>query len=61
MTDATPADLLTEAARRAAALGWRTIAVSRLTRLQRGDATALPPDPATALDARQSRPTRETP
>ncbi|MEU0627707.1 hypothetical protein [Streptomyces sp. NPDC005989] len=40
--------LLTEAARRAAALGWRTITVARLTALRRGDTSALPPDPATA-------------
>lgn len=44
----TPAELLDEAARRAAELGWRTITVRRLTRLRAGDATALPPDPAKA-------------
>lgn len=43
-----PAALLDEAARRAAALGWRTITVRRLIQLRRGDASALPPDPDTA-------------
>ena len=44
----TPAELLQEGVRRARALGWRTITVSRLIRLAAGDKTALPPDPRTA-------------
>lgn len=48
MTASDPNQLLAEAARRAADLGWRTITVARLTRLRLGDASALPPDPQTA-------------
>lgn len=43
-----PGELLYEAARRAAELGWRTITVARLRKLAQGDASALPPGPATA-------------
>jgi hypothetical protein len=42
------AELILEAASRAERLGWRTITLKRLQQLARGDATALPPDPATA-------------
>lgn len=49
----TSEQLLTEGARRAAALGWRTIAVSRLVRLAVGDRTALPPDPVAAPRSRR--------
>jgi hypothetical protein len=48
MTERTPADRVLEATRRARALGWRTIAVSRLTRIAAGDERAMPPDPASA-------------
>lgn len=45
----TPASaLLITAVDRAERLGWRTITVRRMRRLQRGDESALPPDPATA-------------
>ncbi|MCX5137619.1 hypothetical protein OOK06_36740 [Streptomyces sp. NBC_00340] len=48
MTEPTPADRVLEATRRARALGWRTITVSRLARIAAGDEKAMPPDPATA-------------
>jgi hypothetical protein len=47
-TDTAAALRLLEAARRARALGWRTITVSRLIRIAIGDGKAMPPDPATA-------------
>lgn len=43
-----PTALLLQALDRARRLGWRTITVDRLLKLQLGDEGALPPDPATA-------------
>jgi hypothetical protein len=42
------AQLLILAVERAEGLGWGQISVGRLSRVARGDDTALPPDPAAA-------------
>jgi hypothetical protein len=48
---------LVTAVDRADRLGWRTITIDRLLRIAEGDASAMPPDPATAPpSARGSRP-----
>ncbi|MGX1513968.1 hypothetical protein [Streptomyces collinus] len=60
MTDPTPTnrtgrDLVIEAVIQAGGLGWRTISLSRLSRLADGDETALPlgaPRPAAEEAAR---------